>query len=423
MGSSLRRTGVRGMMLFYICLSFLLGAEANIKGELCTDISTYSPVEYNAGGSCCKVPLGRPQCQTQRRRECIQVEETICKAEEVDSFTMSECTVNTTMVSFTTQSFTPRSMVVEPHSIQHTKFNFSCQNKTRQNCETIWVTKENGEKESVPGTCEPVVWLDCTKTPYNASFETVRHREVALPKLQYETCQEMVVQNKQMCAQTKKAVVSVCETVTKTKCASVEDTLCKPSLGKKLCEESSKVPSQTRIHKEKCLTPEHDSHQTQIGEENHGKPLQRFPFGQTTLDKDSKQGREFLQPPATNSNFTKQTRKYDIFSADPKDNEIQIKQNLEDVILNLDESSGFGEEKEEKETLMQRPMMLKRGERQNTQIGEEKEEKETLIQRLVLLKRGEQQNALFGEEKEEKETLIQRLLMLRRGERQNALWR
>merc|ERR1719431_808048 len=113
-----------------------------------------------------------------------------------------------------------------PHQFTHTKYNFTCENKTRENCETIWVTNESGEKESVPGACEEVTWLECFKTPYNATFDTIKHKPVPLPPIPYETCFEMIVPNAQMCFKVKKVAVSKCETVTTPKCVNIATKFC-----------------------------------------------------------------------------------------------------------------------------------------------------------------------------------------------------
>jgi len=283
----------RLIILLLSCLSWYL-VEANIKGELCTDISTYDPVVFHPGLNCTKQGVGTPRCRKGTRRECITHLETICSIEKHEKVEMSECSVNTTMIVQEEQEFQEWDYKVVPHVIKHQKFNFTCQNKTRPNCETIWQTLPNGTKTSVQGACEDVSWLDCEKVPYLADFETIKHVKVPGMKHKYSTCREMVVPNTQMCWTVKEVLVSVCKAVPREECLTLEEKVCEPTLGEAITVPGGPVPWQRRVHKEKCLKPEGESPRSGTPSSRQRAPGEKsfsgqgFPFSSIDLRRTSR---------------------------------------------------------------------------------------------------------------------------------------
>lgn len=247
--------------LFPLLVCMILEVEANIQGELCTDISTYTDVQWHSGEKCCKQGIGKPLCTLRPTRVCTTHQETKCRIEVKDEVEMEDCPIKTSMIAREEHVFQPFKAVPEPYEIVHTKYNFTCENKTRQNCETIWVTDSSGIKTAKQGDCDEVVWLDCYKTPYNATFTTYRHKKVPAQQIRYNTCVNMTVEVMQMCFHVKKVAVSVCETVPREECKSDKEKWCEPQLGEGDCISAGDIPWQQRIHKEKCLQPGKGSEQ------------------------------------------------------------------------------------------------------------------------------------------------------------------
>jgi len=274
-----------------VCLfAFSRQVSANIKGELCTDISTYDPVVFHPGLNCTKQGVGKPTCTTSRRRECIEHQEVKCNVEKHKKVDMFDCPVNTTMIVQEEQEFQEWGYEVVPHVLEHQKFNFTCTNKTRPICETIWQTLPNGTKVAVQGACDEVTWLDCVKTPYLANFETIKHVKVPGMKHIYSTCREMIMPNVQMCWNVTEVLVSVCTTVPRSECLTVTDKLCEPTLGPPTSVPGGPVPWQKRVHKEKCLKP--DLSEIQKNSERRpgesGFSGRSFPFGSIDLRRTSR---------------------------------------------------------------------------------------------------------------------------------------
>jgi len=261
--------------LFPLLVCFILEVNANIQGELCTDISTYSEIKWHSGEKCCKRGIGKPSCTTKPARACVIHQETKCKIVVKDEVEMKDCPIKTSMIARQEQVFQPFKAVPEPVEIVHTKYNFTCENKTRQNCEQIWVTDAFGNKVSEQGPCEPVTWLDCYKTPYDAVFKTYKHVKTPTEQIRYNTCVNMTVEVMQMCFHVKKVAVSVCETFEREECANGREKFCEPQLGDGDCVSAGDIPWQELIHKEKCLQPGESSgrhgehHAEHHGEDHH----------------------------------------------------------------------------------------------------------------------------------------------------------
>lgn len=260
------------MMLSTIVIwsTSLLVVRGNILGEHCVDVSTYDPVVYHNGTECCKRGVGPPKCDFDVVERMIVHNETICRVEIHDKTTMAPLIVNTTMIVNQPQEFQPWNITMVPHVIKHTKYNFTCVNKTRQNCITNWVTNPDGTKVSVPGDCEDVVWLDCFRTPYEANFTTMKHQKIPLPTIKYQTCREMTMPVEQMTFFVDKVAVSVCDVVPRKQTVRVQTKFCVPQLGPEKCQDSGLVPWQRRIHKEKCLQPGDPRQSRGNNPEHHG---------------------------------------------------------------------------------------------------------------------------------------------------------
>lgn len=247
---------MRVQCLFPLLVYILLEVEANIQGELCTDISIYTPVQWHEGDICCKQGIGKPSCTLKPTKVCVTHQETKCRIVVKDMVEMKDCPILTSMIGRKPHEFQPWDVDPEPFEITHTKYNFTCENKTREICDTVWVTDLSGIKTAEKGACEEVVWLDCWKTPYNATFTTIRHVKKPLPPIKYSSCFNMTVEVMQMCFHVKKVAVSECVTVPRPDCTPAEEKWCEPQLGPEPdCVPAGDIPWQKRIHKEKCLQP------------------------------------------------------------------------------------------------------------------------------------------------------------------------
>lgn len=234
----------------------LLGPMTALKtepGRRCSDISSWSPVVWQEGSSpCCKLRSIEPVCETVPKEVCVEFEETTCEIEVVEECTLTACDVEVTMPGQEEKEYEPNACKEEMVEKTQTKKRPVEVEKVRQECDTIWVTDEQGEM--VWGGDENCIDVKHIEFEFEDYEITVRVREsmcYKLPPIKYLTCTNMTITQPHLCSSCEPKAVAKCEVKARTACQEVVNKSCKPQTNTE-CSMRSWEPDQTLTHKQRC---------------------------------------------------------------------------------------------------------------------------------------------------------------------------
>ena len=131
----------------------------------CVDISKYGPVVYNETTSeVCSYKL-KTSCTKRSQQVCTTVPVAECNIVGYTNCENTKTTVTVRDDSIVGQQFTRQNCVVgsQKETLTEVKKMPVCKNVTKQQCDTVWVVNDLGEKVWAGNdNCEEVTWEDCT---------------------------------------------------------------------------------------------------------------------------------------------------------------------------------------------------------------------------------------------------------------------
>merc|ERR1719414_1926039 len=194
---------------------------------------------------CCSIRVAEPDCKSTKVTRCINVTETVCEAEVTTDCSTVDCLLTLTKVE----------------DIPHTYIRQVPRKETKQLCQTVWKTNEDGEKERAgEDNCEEVEWLVYEEEQYEALLETTEIICNDDKEIPYSTCTETEYDNNQMCLECKAVATPRCEFQMVERCGEVEVNSCSPRVSLPDCRpDVGKTPYQEFHHREKCLFEEDGS--------------------------------------------------------------------------------------------------------------------------------------------------------------------
>jgi len=142
--------------------SAFMGALGNLEGQICTDVSYWTPVVYKPVNITCCTSKVKTECVETIVEECVDVEETKCEVVGWSDCKMEDCPVTVTDPEPVYTEFTGLECTMVPVNYTYNKTLPECHNVTKEICTTLWERDANGNpvwngKED----CKDVHWLVC----------------------------------------------------------------------------------------------------------------------------------------------------------------------------------------------------------------------------------------------------------------------
>ena len=149
-----------------------------------------------------------------------------------------------------------KEMVTEAHN----KTVYECRNVTKQHCTTLWKVNEAGEKiwAGNEDDCSEVTWEECSPVIKTVKMMVpmMNCTEESLPYMDYFNTTVDLMADTMNCTVDKRAV---CEPETVEKCDDITFTQCTDVPQKNCINHEVLVPSQSKIHKQRCLFDQNDN--------------------------------------------------------------------------------------------------------------------------------------------------------------------
>jgi len=234
--------------------SAFMGALGNLEGQICTDVSYWTPVVYKPVNITCCTSKVKTECVETIVEECVDVEETKCEVVGWSDCKMEDCPVTVTDPEPVYTEFTGLECTMVPVNYTYNKTLPECHNVTKEICTTLWERDANGNpvwngKED----CKDVHWLEChpVKKPHNIT--TIESNCTQIEPVKYKTCKNSTSPETHMCTECEAKAASDCHVVVTEKCVDVTVKSCKP-VATDICKPCEfLVPSQEFVHQERCL--------------------------------------------------------------------------------------------------------------------------------------------------------------------------
>merc|ERR1739842_91110 len=202
--------------------SAFVGVLGNLDGQICTDASYWTDVEYKPEEHTCCTSKVTIECEEEVQEVCVPVEKRECR--------------------------------MVPHNISHVKVLPKCENVTKRICTTLWDRDADGNPVwKGEDDCKDVHWLECHDEEVDSVIETVKSECEELEPVTFKTCTNATSEEIHMCTECEAKAVSDCHVETSESCGDVTVKSCKPVATDNCKPTEFLIPSQEFVHQDKCL--------------------------------------------------------------------------------------------------------------------------------------------------------------------------
>lgn len=212
------------------------------------------PVVYSPGEICCTTKVIEPFCEESVVEVNKEVTETVCELIPTPMCSMKDCPVDVTYPEQYEKEFEPWACELRPKTLYHHKTLPVCHNVSKPICIEEWKTDyTTGQRYKVKtDKCEDAYWEECEDQTKKVPFQTMESQCWKDKGIWYESCKEVTTPVNMMCWSCEADAAEKCYQKTSIKTISVPTKRCEPRT-ESSCNPAKKVPSQERVHQEKCL--------------------------------------------------------------------------------------------------------------------------------------------------------------------------
>jgi hypothetical protein len=234
--------------------SAFMGVLGNLDGQICTDASYWTDVEYKPEEHTCCTSKVTIECEEEVEQVCVPVEKMVCEVVGWSDCKMAPCPVTVAHPEPVETEFIERECRMVPHNISHVKVLPKCENVTKRICTTLWDRDADGNPVwKGEDDCKDVHWLECHDEEVDSVIETVKSECEELEPVTFKTCTNATSEEIHMCTECEAKAVSDCHVETTESCVDVTVKSCKPVATDNCKPTEFLIPSQEFVHQDKCL--------------------------------------------------------------------------------------------------------------------------------------------------------------------------